>query len=97
MIHLIEDVQSLGIAAPCFSLFEHVRIYAEYDDGGVFEGVGVICGILLEHSERYPASLFFLDGWWYDICFYNPPSDLGLLCMYRQWFIEAELLPLNQY
>jgi hypothetical protein len=95
MIHLIEDVQSLGIAAPRFSLFEHVRVYAEYEDGGVFEGTGVVCGLMFEHSERYPTSQFFIDGWWYDIGFYNLPSNPGLPKMYREWTHEAELFPLN--
>lgn len=94
MIHLSEEVQASGITAPRFELFQKVRIYVECEDGYVFEGEGVICGLLLEHSVAYPTSQFFLDGWWYDIAFYKLPAYENLPPMYREWVIETELLPL---
>jgi hypothetical protein len=95
MIHLTVDVQISGINQPRFQLFDKVRIYAEYDDGSVFDAEGIVCGLLLEHSREYPTSQFFLDGWWYDIGFTNLPNYPNLPPMYREWCYEAELHPLS--
>jgi hypothetical protein len=95
MIHLTQDVQTLGINKPQFELFQKVHFYAEYEDGGVFEAEGIVCGLLLEHSIDYPTSQFFQDGWWYDVSFTNLPSDSHLPKMYREWCYEAELKPVS--
>jgi hypothetical protein len=91
MIYLQADVQSLGINQPRFNLFQRVRVHAEYEQ---FEAEGIICGLLIEDSKRYPTSQFFLDGWWYDIGFYNLPGHPDTPCMYRDWVHESEIYPL---
>jgi hypothetical protein len=95
MIHLTVDVQTLGISKPQFELFQKVRVYAEYEGEEAFEAEGIVCGLLFEHSARYPTSQFFRDGWWYDIGFTNLLNNPDLPCMHREWCYEAELYPLS--
>jgi hypothetical protein len=92
MIYSSHDVQTLGICQPRFNLFQRVYVHSkDEDDSDVFEGSGIICGLLIECSERYPTNQFFIDGWWYDVLLYDLPSGQSAALPIREWVHESEL------
>lgn len=95
MVHLTEDVQSLGIVAPKFELLQQVQIRSDFENGYVFEAMGIICGLLLEHSDRFPVAEMFQDGWCYNVALEIHPDYPRLPKWHREWFSETELLPLD--
>jgi hypothetical protein len=94
MVDSQTDARSVGIHQPRFDLFQHVHVIDQSEEGYVFEGRGVICGLLVGDSAQYPSDQFLLNGWWYEVMFYELPTSPALTLPIREWVHESEVYPI---
>lgn len=78
----------MTIQPPIYSLFEEVIVISDLESG-YYEEKAVITGYLLDPDTK-------IDGWTYQVTYYEPTHCPWLGLPYREMVLEHDLRPIEQ-